>query len=379
MGSIFYQQNKNLDSLSDVSGFSAALNGKTYGLKKQGGRFVPEDVSSGEGTLSGIIPNGGLYTDVVNRVGVLTNNVSGLLINGDGVSVNLNTDGGLEKDINGLAIKETNSIDPVGPNVKINNGLDITTNGVGLKTYDSSLLINNNGVGVNLGNSLSLSVGGSDQVNVKPNRNILVETAGVSLNRGKGFVNSDGALDIGAGDAISVNANNISVKYDNNSITAPNGILQANFPVMPSLPTYGTDNVVQGSLTNGSSYVLLYNDIVIPPKSIVQGHIFFNVTHKSNSGGNMPDNIQIMLNFNTSTLNDVVFTTGTYSLFNYSGDTYNYPIQWQNILQYNFFARNNTQNAINTKIIGNNNYSGNEFTQVIGTGKMFYSTLQVSL
>jgi hypothetical protein len=209
MGSIYYQQNKNLDSLSDVSGFSSALNGKTYGFKKQYGRFVPEDISSGSGSISGIIPDGGLYLDGVNRVGVLINDGSGLQVNNSGLSVLADSGGGLEKSINGLKIKESDSIDPSGPNVK--------TNG--------SLVIDSSGVGVKAGN------------------NIVVSNDGVSVNKGAGFSASNTTLDIGAGSGISVNENNISVRYDNSTITAPGGVLQANFGTIPAFSEMFFDNL----------------------------------------------------------------------------------------------------------------------------------------
>lgn len=182
MGSVYYQENKNLDSLSDVSGFSSALNGKTYGLKKIGGRFYPGDVNSG-GSISGIIPSSGLFLDNSNRVGVLANSSSGLITNSNGLSVLLDNNGGLQK----------------------NN------NGVGIKVGDNSVIVDSSGLKVRVASGSSI---GKDST-------------------GYLFLKTGNGLDISSNDG------SVSVKVDNNTITFDsNGSIRANTPSAPVLPSF---------------------------------------------------------------------------------------------------------------------------------------------
>lgn len=204
MGSVYYQQDNDLDSLSNVRGFSSALNGKTYGFKKEGGIFSPLEIDSGSGGVVGVIPDGGLYLDGVNRVGVLLTSDSGLDTDANGLFVKIDPIGGLENNVDGVAIKETDSIDPNGPNVKVD------------------------------GNTIQIDTTG---IEVIPGNNITV-TSGVGVNKGAGFTTSNTTLDIGAGDGILVNTNNISARIDNSTITAPGGVLQANFGIIPSFSSY---------------------------------------------------------------------------------------------------------------------------------------------
>jgi len=286
MGTIYYQQNNNLDSLSDVSGFSAALNGKTYGLKKQGGRFVPDDVSGGGGDIGGIVPDAGLYLDGANRVGILTSSNSGLMTSSSGLSVLLDPDGGLEKDDSGIKIKDTNTIDSSGPNVIVDNSLTTGVNGVGVNIRPfSGLISDSTGIGVKLGQTLQVA-SANDNLNVKAGNNITSTSSGVNVNKGAGFTSSNTTLDIGAGDGIVVNANNIAVRYDNATITAPGGILQANFGTIPSFSNYLSYSLSPDQSFNTSTFLKdsSGNPISIPIPNNFGAIVYFRFSVDMNSG-----------------------------------------------------------------------------------------------
>ena len=145
---IFGDVSMNLDSLSDVKGFSSAYNGITYGLKKIGGTFIPAEVTEGQ-SVSGVIPGGGLYSDSVNRVGVLLNDSSGLSTSATGLSVNAG---------NGIKIAN-NSINAYSSSntIKVNssNGIEVNTN------HGSGLYSNNTyGLRVDVDN-VSTTIGGN--------------------------------------------------------------------------------------------------------------------------------------------------------------------------------------------------------------------------
>lgn len=159
MAMIFADNSFNLDSLSDVKGFSSAYNGITYGLKKIGGTFVPASVQEGQ-AVTGIIPNSGLYEDATQRVGVYLKPDSGLnasadglkVVTGDGLTINngqvkVVTGGGLTLD-NGKVI-----VNPEQP-LKITN--DLLT--IGLQPNDLDVDSSGNlGVNTNFGSGLYAS------------------------------------------------------------------------------------------------------------------------------------------------------------------------------------------------------------------------------
>jgi hypothetical protein len=133
---LFYGKSNNLDSLSDVKQFSSALNGKTYGLKKIGGIFIPGDVTEGQ-SVSGVIPDGGLYIDLAKRVGILTNNAYSIKTDNNGTDVKI---------LNGLEKTATGDIQVKG---KTNGAILSEASGVSvIPNPDSGLSIGSGGIGV---------------------------------------------------------------------------------------------------------------------------------------------------------------------------------------------------------------------------------------
>lgn len=293
MGSIYYQQDNDLDSLSNVKGFSSALNGKTYGFKKQGGIFIPEDISSGGGGVSGVIPDGGLYLDGANRVGVLLDSDSGLITDSTGLSVLLDPDGGLESTMTGLAIKETDSIDPSGPNVKVDNSMQITSSGVGVKIGDNSLEIDPaNGLEVRVAAASAIGKDGS------------------------------GFLDVKTGDGISKNPTTgvLTANVDGSSITINgSGQLQANFGTIPAFATREVKILFTNFSFGGSGTMATIkdnsnNNITLTIPNNWSAMFSFNCDIEANSNGITFDtDIRPIISFSsTASLNNTYIQSGDY-------------------------------------------------------------------
>ena len=305
MGSVYYQQDNNLDSLSNVRGFSSALNGKTYGFKKRGGIFSPEEIGGSGGEVSGVIPNGGLYLDGVNRVGVLLNANSALQSDSNGLSVDCDINGGLEVSVDGLKIKDTNSIDSSGPNVKVGNGLEVTTNGVDVKIGDASLTIDPaNGLEVYVASASSVGKDSAGFLNVKTG-------AGLERNLTSGI---------------------ISVNYDNTTITLNgSGQLQASGSSVPTLSSYLTYILQQGQVYTNSPTTLNADsgvELNIPCPNNYGLIIYLRFSNDFNSGNVALTGIrQIIIGYSGDGLTipdpnqPVAFVN---SVYNYGGD----PVQY---------------------------------------------------
>lgn len=163
---------KSLDSLDDVTGFSNAEVGKTYGLRKDKiGHFFKPVETSGAGSQINL--SSGLAYNSQNQLGVVLEEPSGLHVTDNGLSIETGTLSSLEKTSSGLGVK-----------TDLNGPLENGANGLTARQITNSGLSITNGLAVNIKTGGGLDIVNNELgIKIKPDGGLVLDSTGLSANQ----------------------------------------------------------------------------------------------------------------------------------------------------------------------------------------------------